>query len=238
MKKITYSLFFSFIFLTSFAQVEFKKNDGTIITNGMIIPFGTTGTNAYLNFRIKNTTASTPLDIKIKCTTLTNATGASFELCYGGSCFDNVALNGVYPDYENILAPGASNPAQGDHFVNFNAGTGGVMDYVFSVYALGFESNAITFTYRYDPNLSVSSLDGITNLGISVINTVVADEFMFNASEKGSVSLFNMNGQLVKEFNFTEGSQNINLSNLNTSVYIARFTNAEGISSNVKIIKQ
>ena len=78
----------------------------------------------------------------------------------------------------------------------------------------------------------------MTSLGISVTNTVVADEFSFSASDKGNVSLFNLNGQLVKELNFTEGSQTINLSNLNTSIYIARFTNAEGVSSNVKIIKQ
>jgi hypothetical protein len=159
-------------------------------------------------------------------------------LCYGGSCFDSVALNGVYPDYPNPLAPGQSNPSQGDHFVNFNLGTGGVMDYVFSVYALGSEANAITFTYRYVPNLSVNTLEGLSNLGISVTNTVVADDFLFSAAAKGNLSLYNLNGQLVKELNFTEGSQNINLSNLNTSIYIARFTNAEGISSNVKIIKQ
>jgi len=121
MKKITYSIFFSFLFLTSFAQVEFKKSDGTIITDGMVIPFGTTGTSAYLNFRVKNV-STTPLDIKIKCIGLINTTGANFELCYGGSCFDSVTLNGIYPDYENILAPGQSNPSQGDHFVNFNPG--------------------------------------------------------------------------------------------------------------------
>jgi hypothetical protein len=237
MKKITYSVLFSFIFLSTFAQVEFKKSDGTIITNGMIIPFETVGSTAYLNFRVKNI-STTPQDIKIKCISLVNATGSNFELCYGGSCFDSVAVNGVYPDYPNPLAPGQSNPSQGDHFVNFNVGTGGIMDYVFSVYALGSEANAITFTYRYAPNLSVNTLEGLSNLGISITNTVVADDFLFSAAAKGNLSLYNLNGQLVKELNFTEGSQNINLSNLNTSIYIARFTNAEGISSNVKIIKQ
>ena len=237
MKKNTYSLFLSFLFLTSFAQVEFKKSDCTIITDGMVIPFETVGSAAYLNFRVKNI-STTPQDIKIKCISLVNATGSNFELCYGGSCFDSVAVNGVYPDYANPLAPGQSNPAQGDHFVNFNVGTGGIMDYVFSVYALGSEANAITFTYRYAPNLSVSTLEGLTNLGISVTNTVVADDFLFSAAAKGNLALYNLNGQLVSELNFTEGAQAINLSNLNTSMYIARFTNAEGVSSNVKIIKQ
>lgn len=237
MKKITYSVLLSFIFLSSFAQVEFKKSDGTIITNGMIIPFETVGSTAYLNFRVKNI-STTPQDIKIKCISLVNATGSNFELCYGGSCFDSVAVNGVYPDYPNLLAPGQSNPAQGDHFVNFNLGTGGVMDYVFSVYALGSEANAITFTYRYTPNLSINVFEGLTNVGISITNTMVTDDFSFSANDKGNVSLFNLNGQLVSELNYTEGVHNINLGNLTTSVYIARFTNAEGISSNVKIIKQ
>ena len=237
MKKITYSIFFSFLFLTSFAQVEFKKSDGTIITDGMVIPFGTTGTSAYLNFRVKNV-STTPLDIKIKCIGLVNTTGANFELCYGGSCFDSVTLNGVYPEYENFLAPDQSNPSQGDHFVNFNPGSGGIMDLVFSVYALGFESSAITFTYRYDSTLSLINLEGLSSLGIYVKNTVVSDEFSFTAANKGSVTLFNLNGQLVKELNFSEGSQNMNLSNFSTSIYIARFTNSEGVSSNVKIFKQ
>lgn len=237
MKKITYSLLFSLLFLNSFAQVEFKKSDGTMITNGMIIPFETTGSTAYLNFRVKNI-STTPQDIKIKCISLVNATGTNFELCYGGSCFDSVAINGVYPDYPNPLAPGQSNPSQGDHFVNFNLGTGGVMDYVFSVYALGSEANAITFTYRYSPNLSVTSLQGLTDLGISNLNTVVSTDLSFTSSNKGNVILFNLNGQLVKELNFSEGSQILNLSNLNTSIYIARFTNSEGVTSNVKIIKQ
>jgi hypothetical protein len=237
MKKITYSIFFSFLFLTSFAQVEFKKSDGTIITDGMVIPFGTTGSSAYLNFRVKNV-STTPLDIKIKCIDLVNTTGANFELCYGESCFDSVTLNGVYPDYENLLAPGQSNPSQGDHFVNFNPGSGGIMDLVFSVYALGFESSAITFTYRFDSTLSLINLEDLTSLGIYVKNTIVSDEFSFTAANKGSVTLFNLNGQSIKELNFSEGSQNINLSNLNTSIYIARFTNSEGVSSNVKIFKQ
>lgn len=237
MKKITYSLFFSFLFLTSFAQVEFKKSDGTIITNGMIIPFETTGTTAKLNFRIKNI-STTSQDIKIKCIGIVNATGSNFELCYGGACFESIAVNGVYPDYSYPLAPGESNPPQGDHFMNGSVGTGGIVDYVFSVYALGSEANAITFTYRYAPNLSINTFEGLSNLGISVTNTVVTDELSFSALEKGNVSLFNLNGQLVKELNFSEGSQTINLSNLNTSMYIARFTNAEGVSSNVKIIKQ
>ena len=112
------------------------------------------------------------------------------------------------------------------------------MDLVFSVYALGFESSAITFTYRYDSTLSLINLEDLSSLGIYVKNTVVSDEFSFTAANKGSVTLFNLNGQLVKELNFSEGSQTINLSNLNTSMYIARFTNAEGVSSNVKIIKQ
>jgi hypothetical protein len=237
MKKITYSLLFSFLFLNSFAQVEFKKSDGTIITDGMIIPFETAGASASLGFRVKNISI-TSQDIKIKCIGLVNATGTNFTLCYGGSCFDSVALNGVYPDYPNPLAPGQSNPSQGDYFVNYNSGSGGVMDYVFSVYALGSEANAITFTYRYAPNLSVNTLEGLTNLGFAITNTVITDDFSFTASDKGNVSIFNINGQLVRELNFTQGFQNINLSNLNTSVYIARFTNSEGISSNVKIIKQ
>ncbi len=235
MKKITFSIFFSLLFLTSFAQqFEFKQSNGTPITNGSILSYGTAG--SYLNFRVTNT-GSIPLDIRIKCTSLTNTNGTQFELCFGGSCFDSVFLNGIFPDYENLLAPGQSNPAQGDHFVNFNAGTGSVLDYTFSVYAVGFESNAINFTYRYDPQLSVNSFNNLSTLGINVQNTIVSTDLNFNSTKNGAVALFNLNGQRIAEFTFSEGTQNINLSELNTGLYIARFSTIEGQTSQIKLLK-
>jgi hypothetical protein len=234
MKKITLSILFSMVFLNAFSQFIFRKSDGTPITNGTILTYGPG--NNYLNFRVQNT-SNQNLDIKVKCTNLVNTTGTQFELCYGGSCYDSVALNGVYPDYENPLAPGQSNPSQGDHFVNFNAGNGEIIELHFSVYPIGFENDAINFVYRYDPLLGVNSFEALSLLGINVENTTIKSDFKFNSTQNGNLSIFNLNGQLINEYKFTEGAQNIDLSALSSAIYIANFSTTEGKSSSVKLTK-
>ncbi len=222
------------VFLNAFSQFIFRKSDGTPITNGTVLTYGP-GSN-YLNFRVQNT-SNQDLDIKVKCTNLVNTTGTQFELCYGGSCYDSVALNGVYPEYENPLAPGQSNPAQGDHFVNFNSGNGQVMELHFSVYPIGFENNAINFVYRFDPLLGVNSFENLSSIGINIENTTIKSDFKFNATQSGNLSIFNLNGQLVKEYKFSEGSQNLNLSEMSSAIYVANFSTLEGKSTSVKLIK-
>ena len=234
MKKITLSILFSMVFLNAFSQFIFRKSDGTPITNGTILTYGPG--NNYLNFRVQNT-SNQNLDIKVKCTNLVNTTGTQFELCYGGSCYDSVSLNGVYPEYENPLAPGQSNPAQGDHFVNFNPGNGQVMELHFSVYPIGFENNAINFVYRFDPLLGVNSFETLSLIGINIENTTVSSDFKFNSTQNGNLSIFNLNGQLINEYKFTEGAQNIDLSALSSAIYIANFSTTEGKSSSVKLTK-
>jgi hypothetical protein len=236
MKKITLTLLLSFFISTGFSQeFEFKKSDGTLINNGDVLTYTTAG--EYLNFRIKNT-STIPLDIKIKCTNLINTPGTQFELCYGGSCLDSVTANGVYPDYENLLAPGQSNPSQGDHFVNFNPAVNSIIDYVFTVYAVGAESQSITFTYRYNSTvMSVNSVAELSSLGINLHNTVIENDFSFNTTVSGKVSLVNLNGQNVGEYSFTEGIKTINLADLNTGIYIAQFQTTEGKTSLLKLLK-
>ena len=236
MKKITLSIVFSLLISTVFAQgFEFKKSDGTLINNGDVLTYNTVG--AYLNFRVKNI-SSTPLDIKIKCTSLVNTPGTQFELCYGGSCFDNVTSNGIYPDYDNLLQPGQSNPSQGDHFVNFNPAENTIIDYVFTLYALGAESESITFTYRYDSTvMSVNTVAELASLGVNLQSTVIENELNFNASINGKVILVNLNGQQIANYSFTEGFQTIDLSNLSTGMYIAKFQTLEGKSSQLKLFK-
>lgn len=234
MKKTLFSFLFICIFISANAQqFNFRKSDGTPINNGDVISFGATG--IPLNFRITNT-SNQPIDVKFKCVGLTNATGVQFQLCYGGSCYDNINLNEVYPDYENVLAPGASNPSQGDYLINYNAGNGSVMDYQFSVYALGNEANAINFTYRFDPQLGVNNLASVWN-GIQLENTIISSVISFNAEQKGKVELVNINGQKVFSEQFEAGVNITDLSSVSSGIYFATFTNEENKSVQYKIIK-
>lgn len=238
MKKTTFSILCSLLISTVFAQgFEFKKTDLTPINNGDIITFSTLGESSNLNFRIKNTSA-TPLDIKVKCMSLLNATGNQFQLCYGGSCFDGITVNGTYPDYEYLLAPGASNPSQGEHFQNNDAGNNAAVEYVFKVYAVGAESEGITFTYRYDPNLSTSPIKELSAMGINLQNTIINNEMTLNSLTSGKVNLVTVNGQQLATYSFVAGTQNINLSHLSTGIYIATFQTTDGKLSQIKLLKK
>jgi hypothetical protein len=233
MKKTFFALLFICTFISANAQFNFRKSDGTPINNGDIISFG--ATSIPLNFRITNT-SNQPIDVKFKCIGLINATGILFQLCYGGSCYDNVNLNEVYPNYENILEPGASNPSQGDYLINYNAGNGSVMDYQFSVYALGNEANAINFTYRFDPQLGVN--DSASDWkGIQLQNTIISSTILFKAEQNGKVELVNINGQKVFSNQFKAGENQINLSSVSSGIYFATFTNSENKSAQFKLIK-
>lgn len=234
MKKIVFSLLLSCLFISANAQqFNFRKSDGTPINNGDVLAYGSTGT--YLNFRVTNT-GSVPLDIKIKCIGLTNATGNQFELCYGGSCYDNINLNEVYPEYENILGPGASNPSQGDHFVNYNAGNGTAMDYQFSVYALGYESQTLTFTYRFDPQLGIDNLSSDWK-GIQLESTLINSAISFQAEQNGKIELVNINGQKVYSKQFEAGANQMDVNSISSGIYFATFTNAENKTAQFKLIK-
>lgn len=235
MKKIILSIALSLIVSASFAQgFQFTKSDGTPIINGSIVSYDAIG--SYLNFRIKNT-STIPLDIKIKCTSLVNTDGTQFELCYG-DCFASVIENGIYPDFQNILQPNQSNPVNGDHFVNNNPGTGAVVDYVFKLYAVGAESEGITFTYRYNNPLSSTSFQELSLIGITPVNTIIQNDFNFNTAVSGNITIVNLNGQEIAKKSFTEGAQNISLSHLSTGVYIAQFQTLEGKTSQIKVIKK
>jgi hypothetical protein len=142
----------------------------------------------------------------------------------------------VYPNYENILELGASNPSQGDYLINYNAGNGSVMDYQFSVYALGNEANAINFTYRFDPQLGVN--DSASDWkGIQLQNTIISSTILFKAEQNGKVELVNINGQKVFSNQFKAGENQINLSSVSSGIYFATFTNSENKSAQFKLIK-
>lgn len=236
MKRISFTLLFTMLFFSSYAQFTFETLSGTPIPDGSIFTYGTYADNdSKLKFKVTNTT-SFPIDIKIVCTSITNGDGTGFELCYGGVCNDNIALSGMYPDYDYPLGPGENN-GNFDHFVNNNPGDGSSMEFVFSIYAIGYESNAITMTYRYSPDMNIGSFENLSSIGVNIQNTVVSNNLLFNSIREGMVSIININGQIVADYKFTEGDQTLNLSGLSSDVYIAKFTTSEGASSAVKILK-
>lgn len=221
----------------SYSQFTFFTLEGQPIPDGAVFTYNTFADNdSKLRFRVTNTT-SNPLEIKIQAISIVGGDGTAFELCYAGTCNDNIALNGIYPDYEYPLGPGQNN-GNFDHFVNNNALSGNPADFVFSIYAIGFESQAITFTYRYSPNLNVPTLEkGKVQLVLE--QTQVSNTLSFETKEAGTATIINLNGQAVTgTFGFEAGMNQHAVASLSSGVYFVKATYTNGATEVVKFIKK
>lgn len=237
MKKIIIASFTLLISNFSFAQFSFVDGDGNEIPDNTEVIFTTANTSeAAFPFRIINI-SDEPIEVKIKSTNIINSNGANFQVCYGGTCYDNIMVNGIYPEYEFEIEPGEDN-GPGDYFRNNNVSESENMTFEFSIYAVGFEENAITFTYKYEPQLSINDIDKLTTMGIHINNTLVKNTFGFEANDAGVVEIYDLNGRLVSTSKYDVGAQNIEMSALNAAIYIAKFNNVQGNTSTIKIVKQ
>lgn len=238
MKKVLFLLFVFAQFYT-YGQFSFTDLNGNAIADGSTITFESANSeNAKLKFLVTNV-GTNPVDVRIKCTGITGGNGVGFQLCYGGLCHDNVVTGVDYPDYQFILNAGENNGVF-DYFVN-NFVSPTPIDFQFQVYGLepsGFPTGqAISFTYRYDSTLGLNSFENLSSMGINVENTTIKSDFKFNSTQSGNLSIFNLNGQLINEYKFSEGAQNLNLSSLSTAIYVANFSTSEGKTSTIKLIK-
>ena len=163
-------LLFNFLFVGLICQAQFSlsKTDGTPLTDGEIVGFS--ATYEELKFHVTNTGTS-DINVKIKCTGLTNTDGSNFFFCIGGYCFNDIILGTTYPLVSQsalgvTIGPG-DNQGDFDSFRNHNAGDGTSypMDFevkFFEVDNSGVEiGTPITITYRYDPALSIEDLNQV-----------------------------------------------------------------------------
>jgi hypothetical protein len=238
MKKVLIILFV-FAQVYTYGQFSFTDLSGNTIADGSTLTYETANSeSAKLKFLVTNV-GTNPIDVRIKCTGITGGNGVGFQLCYGGLCHDNVVTGVDYPDYQFILNAGENN-GNFDYFVN-NFVSSTPINFQFQVYSLdttGFPTGqAVSFTYRYDSTLGLNSFENLTSMGINIENTTVKSDFKFNSTQSGNLSIFNLNGQLIKEYKFSEGNQNLGLSELSSAIYVANFSTTEGKTSSVKLIK-
>ena len=120
MKKITYLLLIT-LSMVNQVNAQFSVNilDGTPFTNDEVIEFTSYNSAASeLKFTVHNN-STVNLDFRILCSRLTNNNGSNFQLCWGGECISSVAINGIYPGFQNIINAGASTVGLNDSFKNF-----------------------------------------------------------------------------------------------------------------------
>lgn len=243
MKKTT--LFLSLFFINYInAQFTVNRIDGTPFVNNQIVEFVTTSNAASELKFIINNTGTENLDFRIRCMNLVNNTGNNFQLCFGFDCFANVATNEIYPNgYQVIINAGANRTGFGDNFKNFNPGDGVnyPMDFSFRFFTRNLQGQTVgsnfNLTYRYQGPLSIDQKNKLKLMGIKVINTAVNEFIGLEIENKVNYNLMNLQGQKILEGQLFSNT-NLNLSNLQTGIYLLNFTNSEGMFDTVKIVKK
>lgn len=242
MKKI--HLLLTFLFLTTFAFAQFNviDYDDVPILDGDIRTFNSTGeADATLYFWINNESMVDDIFVKIKLESITNSDGSSFQFCFGTLCIFDVQDGQTYPvsGVPETIPAGGTNP-QFDKFYNENEGDGSnyPIDYVwkfFQVDGNGDEiGESITFTYRFDPTLSVSDFDN--NMGVTLQNTIAKDILNVESINPLNFEILSLNGQLIQEGQIESGINNIHISG-KTGVYFIRFSDSSDSSTFKFVIK-
>jgi hypothetical protein len=242
MKKIILSIL---VVCSSLSQAQMQvsnKVTGVPITNGQIYSFNsTTYALAELPFRITNT-SNAAINVKVRCEAITNTDGTGMELCIGPICLSDVAVGDSYPSTPVVIPANGTN-GNFEHFYNSNVGDGTnyPMDYTFKFYQIngsGAEvGNSVTFTYRFNPNLN-TQVNQLQNVGVAIKSNTIESQLDLQLSNTIQIELFDLNGRKVLTQNLDSGSHSIDVSNLQSSVYILNFTDEKGKKANAKIIKK
>ncbi len=227
------------------AQISVTGNNGQVIENGYVYTTHSLLTQGKLNLHVTNTSTEA-INLKLRVESMEGTTGQeTVQFCFGTQCFTNITVGKVVPTNQGpnglTLEPGESN-VNGDHFWNFDAGNGS--NIVVGLAFVQYDDNntqigdpLVSFTFRYEPTAGTTDFSALQNMGITLKNTVVNTQLELTASQNAKMEVYNMAGQLVKSEAITEGSYSADLSGLSAAVYIARFTNEENKSSQIRIVK-
>lgn len=239
MKKITFLALL--VSGSLFAQLPYTVEDaeGNLINDGDVIEFGSfEAPESKYDFFVNNETAD-PINVKIEFVSAVNADGSLFELCWG-LCYTEITVGGDYPlgnDWVAIDGNGQSLP--GNHFYNQSDGGGNPIEYVFRFHMVDGSGADIgenlTFTYRYDPALSI----GDNQLsGVALGSTIVTSQLDVRTQQELSATVYSIQGKVVANGQIAAGGGQLAIGNLASQPYILVLTNAQGISKTFKFVKR
>lgn len=243
--KLFILLFLGGIFLSN-AQFIVEDEHGNQIHDGDIFEYGVIDPEvSTLNFFVTNTGTET-IYSRVEYIEQNNAADSKFsELCYGFECYFMIDI-GIRVPLINLEAveiePGGTT-GMGNHFYSDDQGLdpGENVDFIFAfkLYEDATSENEIgqslTFTYRYNPLLSVQEAKQVN---MSVISTIVSERIEMDVKEPVQVQLYDYQGRLVKQASFETGKQELNVSDLSSQAYLLRIKNDGGAVKTTKIIKR
>ena len=75
-------------------------------------------------------------------------------------------------------------------------------------------------------------------MDINVASTVILNDMQVSAVEELNMEIYSLQGKLVSSEKINIGQQLINMSNLSSQMYIVKFSNDEGASKTIKVVKK
>jgi hypothetical protein len=242
MKKI---LLLVAVLLTAFtmnAQYVVKGDEGNVFTNGEIFEFANVGDpDGSLNFFITNTSTE-DIYMRIEFVSAVNpidAEGSGFQFCLD-LCYDSIEVGDTAPPAPNkkLIAVGETT-GFGNHFLRYGDEGTEIEEYNFRYYQTDIDGNdignSLTIIYRYNPTLGIND---VNELGVTVASTVILNDMQVNAVEELNMVIYNLQGKLVNSQKINVGNQLVNMSNLSSQMYIVKFSNNEGASKTIKVVKK
>ena len=247
MKKIFSVIFVLTAGLISAQDFIVTNGDNGTITDGEVLNFTTLGEEASVYIQVHNNSEQ-DLYFKLKAESRENTDGTNVNFCFGEQCL--FAFNpGVYVPttiFDAItIIPGGTNDVS-NKFFNMNPGDGENYPMIFEFGLYQYDSadqdqttgiKVLGFSYQYSPTASTPNIT-LQKLGVQVSNTLVNNEFLFTTTSVMNMELFDINGRNVASKNVSEGANIYSVAGLNAGIYIAKFTDKQGQTASIKIVKQ
>lgn len=220
-------------------------HEGIPFEDGEVFTYSTPGTE--LPILINNTSTTETVYVKIRVdevlnTTLGNNTGDNLQFCVLGICYISATAGISYPPGDIVVLNPGDTTVNDDHFASSDPGNGeGPVQYSFTV--LETDENGdplnelVSFTYIYSPTAGVNDFETLKNMGITVNNTVINNSLNIDATVNATLQVYDINGKVVKTASIENGFQTIDLSSLNSAVYIAKFMTEDKKSTQIKLVK-
>ena len=226
------------------AQYTVTDDNGNTLQDGDVVEFGTLlQPEADYNFFVTNNNPTDEIYSRVEYLSQTNANNPIFaELCYGFQCYYGIELGATTPPItvEPMTIPVGHTTGLGNHLYSNDPGNStDNVEFVFAfrqyedVEGTIVTGESLTFTYRYNPALSVNE---VSKVNLSLISTVVTDQLIMDVNEPVQVNLYDMQGRLVKEAKFEAGRQVMDVSDLSSQQYIVQFINDGEAKKTSKII--
>lgn len=229
------------------AQITVFDVNGNVIEDGSIFEFNEVDPDGFvqepvakLSYYIQNNT-STEIHVKAAIIEIEGADGSNVQFCME-NCLYNISENSVVPNATGAgfsIAAGATT-GPGIYFWNFN-NSSDYISYKFKVFQVDGSGNEIGtpihINYVYNATASTPNMT-LQKLGVQVNNTLVNNEFTFTTNSAMAMNLFDINGRNVASQNVNEGTNLYKASELNAGIYIAKFTDKQGQTASIKIVKQ